>query len=450
MSTKTSLKENVKNQVNNVKENVKNEVNNFREQMSLLLAVLPGFKLVDISQIIGLKGGISCTVEFKDHKILDESRINEIKLNAIGKIIVAAIKSADKARQSLKEAPITFNSFTFTASIDASITLSFTPNYVVLKKEVEKVLNKKEAEKVLNKKQGKNKIFGMNINSAPQSIIDYGNKKVAKSITVYTNVKVENFVEQLRLLSPIMKESPFKFVDFSLMIGLETGISCSVEYKGDNKKWEESIGINKDKLNKVGISILSPIESAYNAIESFKPTPITFKSFTFKATANASAAEVGLKLSFTPNNNYNNNNDEKEEYTNKSLKSKLKDYGKKQIDDFLEQMRLLSPTMKDSGFKLDIISIMIGSKSGISCCVQNIDNNKTWDESRLNKDKLNKIGRIIVSVMKSADKKRQKYKESRFVFSSFDFEATNSPQLQLSFSPKNIYNNNDDQKENDK
>eukprot|EP01083_Nonionella_stella_P313744 1127619_1 len=129
-----------------------------------------------------------------------------------------------------------------------------------------------------------------------------------------------------------------------------------------------------------------------------------------------------------------------------AAKSKADDAAAKQMDDFLKQMSLLAPAMKDAAFRLTDVSIIIQVIPAISCEIQNTDEtgDKRWDDSLVDESQLNKTGKILVWAMKRADQAREQFNKNAVVrFASFEFECTLAPVLKLSFEPRENDTNDD-------
>ena len=112
------------------------------------------------------------------------------------------------------------------------------------------------------------------------------------------------------------------------------------------------------------------------------------------------------------------------------------DAASKKMDSFLEQMKLLEVPMKEAGFRLSEISLIMALTPAIACKIDIEDEDKTWNDDLVDNDKLSKTGKVIIWALKKADKAKQKFKNGVVKFASFELECTISPSLKLTFEPK--------------
>ena len=115
----------------------------------------------------------------------------------------------------------------------------------------------------------------------------------------------------------------------------------------------------------------------------------------------------------------------------------------------MNQMKVIKPAMDEAGFKLVDISLTIQLTPVISCEVESTNDNGCWSDDKIEEDKLNKTGKLIVWSMKQADKARTKFNKGKAVrFKSFTFECTfPTPALTLSFEPRETEEETDEAKD---
>ena len=116
--------------------------------------------------------------------------------------------------------------------------------------------------------------------------------------------------------------------------------------------------------------------------------------------------------------------------------AKIDEKVSKQMDDFMEQMKLLDSAMKEAGYQLSDISLIIRVIPAISCTVENIDDDKYWQDASIDEDQLNKTGKAIVVCLKKADKVKKLFKGKTIKLNALHFECTISPSLTFSFKPR--------------
>eukprot|EP01084_Bolivina_argentea_P291618 501203_1 len=123
--------------------------------------------------------------------------------------------------------------------------------------------------------------------------------------------------------------------------------------------------------------------------------------------------------------------------------------GQKMMENFSKQKSILSAAMKSAGFKFTGITLIISTPPGISCTISNLDDEKQWNDDDINKSQFSMIGKIILRVLRKANKFRNKYKGSPLRFTAITFEVTIPPKISLSFEPRDDENDeNNENKEN--
>lgn len=107
-------------------------MNDFMAQMKLIKPAMDeaGFKLVDISITIAMTPAIFCEIEStNDDGCWNDDKIDQDKLDKIGKAVVWTLKQGDKARTKFNKGDaVRFKSYTFELSFPfPALTLSFEP-----------------------------------------------------------------------------------------------------------------------------------------------------------------------------------------------------------------------------------------------------------------------------------------------------------------------------------
>eukprot|EP01084_Bolivina_argentea_P114554 203907_1 len=122
-----------------------------------------------------------------------------------------------------------------------------------------------------------------------------------------------------------------------------------------------------------------------------------------------------------------------------SLKEKMQNMGSKaseiigkKMADFMAQMKILTPAMTSAGYKFTDFKVTITLKAEIKCMIENVDDDKSWDES-FDESQLDKIGKSIVFVLKKADQTVKLSEGTPFRLRSFTFILAIVPKLELKF-----------------